>query len=486
MKNIFYFTVLFFYILMGCKKDVEQPTLFFDVKVQGNEDFLPKGINEKTRLHFEISADYDYEKAPLKYQVVSSAKGDFYNGKDALHQNQPYVLKELKLDLDYLGKEKGVHKIKIKFFNDDIGVNIIKEVELNYESYDFNIEVIDFGEVYQGKKASYTLKISSVNPVSNGYEIKFDDFDTHPNSKIFLYEQEIILGKYYPINKENLENIKITTNCWNSGTKKLVYTIKNSTVTRAGNEIIQNVLQRRVDVISLTPSGLSFELNKNFSINGIVIKKPFQDNQDIYYKTWISSSNPKGITTTNNQWVKYPLGNDNVVNINNLQTKSFGIHTYNVQFKDEFGNESSVISFDIKVEESLHFVEEPKAFVSITRIYDEQQLGFRTIRNTFFYYKGTRTLFKAKTGLNNKIIRYKVDISFIFEGEIHNKSYTKNFEEHQTEIVIDDNWQENEKIWHGYGNFKHYAKHGEYVVYVYDSQGNIIEKRGNLTFHQDY
>lgn len=483
MKNLFYFIMFSFFILTGCKKDVEQPELFFGVKVQGNEDFLPKGINEKTRLRFEISADYDYDKSPLKYQVISSSgKGDFYNGKEVLHQSHPYLLKDLELNLDYLGKETGIHKIKVKFFNDDIGVNITKEIELKYESYDFNIEVIDFGEVYQGKKASYTLKVSSINPVSNGYEIKFDDFDSHPNSKIFLYEKEVTLGKYYPINKENLENIKVTTNCWNSGTKKLVYTIKNSTVTRAGNEIIQNVLQRKVDIISLTPSGLSFELNKTFSINGIVAKKPFQDNQDIYYKTWISSSNPNGITTTNNQWIKYPLGNDNVVNINNLQTKSFGTHTYNIQFKDEFGNESRVMSFDIKIEEVLNFTENPKAIISITRTYSEGGLG----RLTQFYYKGTNVFFKAKTGLNNKIIRYKVDVSFVFDGDTHNKSYTKNFVEPQAEIIINDNWEENDRIWYAWGAYLKKATSGNFTVYVYDSQGNVIKKSGEVSFNQGY
>lgn len=244
-----------------------------------------------------------------------------------------------------------------------------------------------------------------------------------------------------------------------------------------------------VIVVSLAPSETNLPKNKSFSISAIVNKQPVKENQELYYKTWISSNSPNGIMNTNNQWTPYTLGADNRVLIPNLLTNEFGTHTYNIQFKDEYGNESEVKSFDIKVAEELSFTQAPSGTLTIVREVEKSKSGLFDATYFKISHKNSSLNFSVKTGLNNKITKYKLDITYDFLNSNKALSYTEVLDVPLEELTVSKLWEKNEKIFdkliYGYrpNDEKHYATNAKYVLIVYDSAGNTITQEGNLNLN---
>lgn len=465
----------------------------YSFSVERDDNFPEKSINETTNLKFDLKTKYDFKTIPITFKYTTDLDGVLYLNGTELEINKVYTFDNAENTFEYKGIGAGEHNIEIIVKNDK-GYSVTEKFNLKYGVSDFSVESSNnTGDFYQGKTINFFLKITPNKPQNTyGYEIRIDEFDdTHPNSKIFLEHKELQKGVFYPIHVSQIQNVKLNAIFWTAGQRKIKYTIKNSTVTRTGFDISQNVLARSVNVVSLSPSKVLLPKNGKLNFAGIVTKGPIQDNNEIYYKTWVSSANPNAIDNTNNNWILYSIGSSNTFNLNSLNANEFGEHVYNIQFKDEFGNLSDIQSFNIKVDEALKFTQMPNVFVYIERHREILNGGIfngQVLMN--FKHKGGKPVFEAKAGLNNKITKYKVDYTFVHDGNTFHKSYEQNYSVPQETINVNHKFDDDHEIWsrwgHGVGwDTAHYAS-GTYTLYVYDSQGNVLQHSGNLEFFYNY
>ena len=162
------------------------------------------------------------------------------------------------------------------------------------------------------------------------------------------------LGTWYPINNIDSFTTSLKTNT--AGQGKLSYSIKNSTLSK-DYEVQQNIIAREVTIESMNFSPANISTNTQITLTGIVKKSPVNTNTTIQYKTWISSasnSNLNGIQNTNNTYTNYALGSNGSF-LSTVNALVAGTYTYNIQVKDEYGNESEVKSFEIIVTAPIFF-----------------------------------------------------------------------------------------------------------------------------------
>lgn len=422
MKNIFFILLSFFSVLSlnSCREDGEwgnENGGQFGFTIERDKDFIEKGVGEENQLKFNIKPSYDFSSIKTIFKYTTDKNGTLSINGESLIANKEYEFKDQNNIFKYIGLEQGQHNLKISVKNEK-GASKEEEFELKYAISDFTVNSSNpTTEIYQGRDAEYIVKITPSNPTNiNGYKIKFDSYTTNPNSKIYFNNQTATIGTFYDINPSEIQNIHIRLNSLDAGTQKLSYTIKNTTVQKTGNEIIQDIKPRGLTIVSMAPSHTTIGLNQQLSLNGVVTKTPFQDNTTVYYKTWISSNSPNGITTTNNAWQLYSLGSNNTVNIPNMTTNAFGIHTLNIQFKDEFGNQSEVKTFDIVVEDYVTFLGTQTA---------ELLLAYQP--NAVIVQKGFNRTFEVKAGGNSTItnIHYQLDYDMVIPGQAtQHKSYS--------------------------------------------------------------
>lgn len=473
-KSLFLLFAVLGVLINSCREDGkwnDNDPEGFGYSIERDTDFIEKAVGESNILKFNIKTKYNFVSVPIKIKYTSSLKGILKLGDRDLEPNKEYELKEENNNLEYVGQVAGEHLLKITVQNEK-GVTVVEDFALKYAVSDFSIEIKNTrNEVYQGEEAQYILKVSPLNSTDNtGYEIRFDSYDNHQSSKVKYDGNVIDYGKFYKISEAALHNISLGLSSWTAGDQKLLFTIRNKTVTKTGIEISQKVLPRTVKIVNMKPSEEKVGLNKFISINGFVSKDPFKDNNTIYYKTWISSSDPDAITNTQNQWTKYILGDSNSVNLKNLKTNTYGTHKYNIQFKDEFGNESEIKTFDIEVNEDITWVKNPTVFINI----EQRKKQFGTSPLSYYtevYYKGINLDFIAKTGLGNKIIKYKINISFHFDGQYHPRSYEVALDNFTDNLEINRSFNVEERLYNKYLGTPPYAGDGTYTLIVYDSQG---------------
>lgn len=347
--------------LTGCKKDAEQPSLDFNFSVDvSQENFSDKGVNESVNLFFDISADYDYEKVPLKYKIETTNANEISDGSKKILVGDSYTLTEPKLSLHYTGKEKGEHRMKVVFFNQK-GKEISKELVLNYKEYGYKLEVLNGNtNPHQGENVDFDLKITPENTSTKDFYLIFKSYDAQdPNLEktlVALNGEKIVFDKEYKI--ENLSDIKLRINSFNVGQKQLKYVIKNNTFERE-ETIVQNIQNNSIEIKSLTFSKLFTDnINETLSIKGFVKKTPTL-NKKIWYKTWISDGtrNLDGIENTQNKYQEFTLSDNEEFSIN-VNTSKTGVYVYKVQFKDEFENESPVTDFTITVKDKTFSIDQ--------------------------------------------------------------------------------------------------------------------------------
>ncbi len=201
-------------------------------------------------------------------------------------------------------------------------------------------------DIYQSDETPYIMKIvpASGQP-STGYEIKFNSY----NGNIKLNGVAAQTGQYYPL--PNIDNFNVTLSTNQVGQGALDYTIKNATVNKNYN-IQQTVIARKIVVESMNINATSVIPNTQMSLIGVVKKTPVTSNTSVKYKTWISASsnnNTNGIQNTNNAYTPFALGANGSFSLN-FNAIEVGTYTYNIQFQDEYGNESDVKTFNISVD----------------------------------------------------------------------------------------------------------------------------------------
>lgn len=354
MKKIILGALFAFIAFVACKKEADIPAIKFKFDVKLEQETLPeKGINESSLIKLLIKPNYKYSNYPLSYKVTSDKRGIIKKGDQVLIENEIYKADSTSIDLIYIGKEEGTHKVSINFFNDK-GNSITKTVEIPYAKFDFSVSVIGVSETYQGENNDYKLMIVPQNPKENErYRIKFISYDVEdPNlekSLVAFNGNKIEFNKEYEIQDISKEQI-IRLNSFYSGNKTLTYKIVNSTFEK------QEVINQSVNKATIVIKELNFnKLNtisskEELQLKGIVVKTPLLSN-NIQYKTWITPTpeiQTDGVESTNNVYQNYQLETGGIFDLK-IKTIKSGQYTYNVQFKDEFGNETDIKAFDLNV-----------------------------------------------------------------------------------------------------------------------------------------
>lgn len=342
--------------MVACNKDGDwgndSREEMFGFVVERDAEFPEQALNKTTYIKTKIKANYKFDKIPMEVKVNYRQGGSSLslNGIK-LEDNTAYLITNSENTFEYVGKTEGSHNFVIIFINDK-GVKKEEEFRVNYAISDFNIlQPIPTNpnqEVWQGDEYSYNIKIDPTNPSKpiNDYEIKFDVFD----GEVKMNGNPIVADRWYPI--FNLSNNLISMKSNGHGNVFLNFSVKNGTTER-NSFITQRVKQREININSLDISDSLILLGSNNNrVFGHISKKPATTN-NIFYKTWLSnyqSGYSSGITLVND-YVEVALNSNNSfqTSFNVGRNVPQGRYTLAIQFKDEYGNESEVKTFDFRV-----------------------------------------------------------------------------------------------------------------------------------------
>lgn len=428
MKNLFYLIIAFFsltFSLQSCEDDGDWADASggqFGFTVERDDFFIEKSVGESNQLKFNVVTNYDFSSVPMKIKYTSSLNATLSLGSVNLQPNTEYPLNSKDNILSYVGNVAGTHDLKIIVTNDK-GASKEEKFSLKYGVSEFTHTYTGgTADIYQSDETNYLMKIepSAGQPLS-GYEIKFNDYNTN-NGTIKLNGVTAQSGQFYPLPNINSFNVVLATNKIGQGA--LNYTIKNATVTKDYN-IQQTIIARQIVVESMNVNSLNVIPNTQMSLIGVVKKSPITTNTSVSYKTWISSAsnnNMSGIQNTNNVYLPYSLTSTGSFSytFNAIQA---GTYSYNVQFKDEFGNESTVKSFNIEVQSPLQFVGTPTGSLTLARQFFPQGNGAEYRVHWKEYMKN----FKVVAGGGNSITQIKYEYKFTFAQTPLVTNFEENF-----------------------------------------------------------
>ena len=454
----------------------------FGFTIERDDNFIEKAVGETNQLKFNIVPSYNFNSIQTKFKFVTNLNGVLKLNGEVLVANKEYIFDEKENIFEYVGNVSGTHELKISVKNDK-GASKEEEFELKYAVSEFSHTYTGgTAPIYQGDETQYLMKIVAGNGLpTTGYQIKFNTYD----GTVKFNGVPATLGTFYAINNIDNFNISLSTN--QGGQGKLTYTIKNATVSK-DYEILQTVIVRQITIESMNLSKTQVPPNTALSLIGVVKKTPTTPNLTVQYKTWVSSAsnnNINGIQNTNNAYISYPLSQNGnfIYNFNAIEV---GNYTYNIQFKDEFGNESEVKSFNIQVENNvtintisttLLFKREVESFI----LFGDQRYRIR------HSYLGAKFAIDATASTGNGISKIVCDIKFDYKGTPINKSYTYNytaFPQNVNEVI---NANDPTVLYYNQSTILPTADpftsgmltNGEYTITIYDKFNNIISKTGS-------
>ncbi|AZI21493.1 hypothetical protein [Chryseobacterium taklimakanense] len=356
MKKIFFIMISFLsvFLINSCREDGEwgnENGGQFGFTIERDATFIEKAVGETNQLKFNIKPSYDFASIATSFKFTTSLNGTLKLNGETLVANQEYTFTTKDNIFEYIGNVAGNHELKISVKNEK-GASKEEDFTLPYSISDFShTNVGGSGPIYQGMETVYVMKIvpGSGQPTT-GYQIKFNTYD----GQVKLNGVAATLGTWYNI--VNIDNFTTSLQTNVAGGGKLNYSIKNNTITK-DYEIQQNILPRTITIESMNYSPTNIAINTQMAFSGIINQSPVNPNTNIQYKTWISSasnSNVNGIQNTNNTYTNYTLGSNGgfLMNVNALVA---GTYVYNIQVKDEFGNQSEVKTFEIKVTAPIYF-----------------------------------------------------------------------------------------------------------------------------------
>ncbi len=411
MKNLFYLIIAFFSLtltLNSCEDDGDWDDITggqFGFKIERDEYFIEKSVGEANQMKYNVVTNYDFSSVPMKIKYTSSLNGTLKLGAVTLQPNTEYTLTNKDNILTYVGDVAGTHDVKITARNEK------------------GVSTGGTADIYQADETNYLMKIvPSAGQPSTGYEIKFNDYNTN-NGTIKLNGVAVQTGQFYPLPNISSFNVILATNKVGQGA--LDYTIKNATVSK-DYTIQQTVIGRQIVIESMNMSSLAVLPNTQMSLIGVVKKAPVTTNTSVSYKTWISSAsnnNMSGIQNTNNVYIPYSLSSTGSFSYN-FNAIEPGTYTYNIQFKDEYGNESAVKSFNVEVQAPLQFVGTPSGSFTLSRQFFPQPGNNDAWRVRFKEYAKT---FKVVAGGGTSITQIKYEYKFTFAQTPLTLEYTENF-----------------------------------------------------------
>lgn len=402
MKNsvLALLSFLFLFLLSSCREDGDWGNdVQFSFTVDRDDTFIEKAVGENNQLMFNIKPNYDFSSISTKFKFTTSLNGVLKLNGQTLIANQEYTFSNKENIFEYTGNVAGTHDLVITVKNSK-GFEKAEQFSLAYGISQFT-HTFTGGTtgIYQGDEDSYLLKIvpGSGQPVT-GYQIKFNTY-----SGVIVYNgQQATLGTWYSI--PNIDSFTTVLKTSVAGQNKLTYTIKNTTVSK-DYEIQQNIQQRSIDIQSMNFATLAVVPNTQLSLTGVINQTPITgSSQNVEYKTWISQGSTTGISNTNNVYVPYTLSNGNF-SVNNINAINAGTYTFNIQFRDQYGNESSIKTFTINVEAPIQFTFDPvgKIALTMTQLTD--------------YYRGQEIKFDAQSGGGHIITSIEFTSSFVVGGQ---------------------------------------------------------------------
>ncbi|MDO4880058.1 MAG: hypothetical protein Q3983_02145 [Capnocytophaga sp.] len=331
--------------LFGCKKEEETTTDSIDFSVKLVNEFLPeKGINETTRLYFDIET-----KTPLQYRIETTfpdSKIKLGNKVENtfLSFRNNYNLEEPELILDYTALKAGAHTVRVVFFNYK-GQEIVKELVLKFRVYGYELKVRN-GKTNpnQGENVDFDLEITPDNPNIPHYIIfknygKFKNNEDTSLQKTFiaLNGQKITFGKEYKI--EDFNKVQVRINSFDRGKQELNYVIKNNTFSR--EEQIQQKVKENQIFYELLKTEFK-KLDNGVYITNVtarITKTPKFSNK-LQYRSLISSS--REIDGTD-EWIDLTMQENGIINFS-VKTKRLNKETTyggKVDIRDEFENSTT-------------------------------------------------------------------------------------------------------------------------------------------------
>ncbi len=445
MKKIFYVlcSVLVLVLMNACREDGEWGNNNggqFGFAIERDEEFIEKAVGEENQLKFNIKPNYDFSTVKTSFKFTTNLNGVLELNGEVLKPNQEYAFKEEENIFKYTGNVSGTHEIKINVKNEK-GASKEEVFSLPYAISDFtHTKEGGSGPIYQGVETMYLMKIvPGAGQSTTDYQIKFNTYDGQIKYNGVAAE----LGTWYKI--VNIDSFTTSLQTNTAGQGKLTYTIKNSTISK-DYEIQQTITARQVSIESLNFSPSNIAVNTQISLSGIIVKSPENVNTTIQYKTWISSasnSNMNGIQNTGNVYTNYALGSNGSF-LTNVNALAAGTYIYNVQVKDEFGNESEVKSFEITVTAPIYFDENVNVGGNIEFRVPNPVGGWRIYQQSF-----SRT-FRMVAGGNANItsVRYELDYDIATSNSaVHvSRSYNENVSP-GTKII-----EKNNEIWQTIGD----------------------------------
>lgn len=372
----------------------------FGFKIERDTYFIEKSVGEANQLKFNVIPNYVFSTIPMKFKFTSTLNGTLTLGTQNLSPNVEYTLTNKENIFKYVGNVSGTHDLTIVVSNDK-GVTKEEKFTLEYAISEFTHTYTGgTADIYQSDETPYIMKIVPASGQPNtGYEIKFNSY----NGNIKLNGVAAQTGQYYPL--PNIDNFNVTLSTNQVGQGALDYTIKNATVNK-GYNIQQTVIARKIVVESMNVNATNVIPNSQMSLVGVVKKTPVTSNTTVKYKTWISASsnnNTNGIQNSNNAYIPFALGANGSFSLN-FNAIEVGTYTYNIQFQDEYGNESDVKTFNITVEPQIQFIGGGGGEVGFRLINNGPgnfQLNFKTFKRTFKVQSGGSSVITS--------IKYTVD-----------------------------------------------------------------------------
>ncbi|CAA7197454.1 hypothetical protein CHRY9293_03513 [Chryseobacterium potabilaquae] len=468
-------------IINSCREDGDWDNVGADrysFTIDRDKDFIEKGVGEKNQLKYNINPSYKFEAFEMTFKYTSNLNGVLYLNGVVLEQNKEYILTKQNNIFEYIGNVSGTHNVKIITSNIK-GYSKEENFELKYGVSEFiHTYQGGNGDLHQGDPSYYVMKIvPGQGQPTSGYKIKFVSY----TGEIKMNDIVVQTGQEYDL--PNIDNFKITLTTNQVGQGALHYTLKNATVSKDFS-IQQDIKQKQIIVESMDISNTIVSPNSAMSLIGIVRKSPINTNTVVQYKTWVSASsnnNTNGIQSTNNTYIPYSLGPNGsfAYNFNAIES---GNYTYNIQFKDEFGNESDVKSYTVKVENSLSITTPPTVTVSLQRT--ASHLGGNNFQFDIRHkYLHTILGVGAQASTGNGISKVIFELNFNYEGQTISKTYTYNYNSFPADINLagtntNDGYQLG--AWIG-GSPSHQinAYNGNFTVYIYDKHNNVVQQTGS-------
>lgn len=386
----------------------------FGFQIERDDNFIEKGIGEVNQLKFNIQTNYDFATVPTKFKYTTSLNGSLKLNGQTLTANKEYTFTSKNNIFEYVGNVSGTHNVKFTVKNSK-GVSKEEEFSLPYSISEFTHTYTGgTAEIFQGDGTQYLMKITpGAGQPTSGYEIKFNSY----SGTIKLNGVTASTGQYYTL--PNIDNFNVTLNTNVAGQGAVHYTIKNSTVSK-DYSIQQDVTQRQITVESMNINATTVPPNTSMSLVGVIKKTPITGNLNVQYKTWISSAsnnNTNGIQNTNNVYVPYTLGATGNFSYN-MNAVATGTYTYNIQFKDEYGNESAVKSFNVEVGVPLTFIGNQSSILLVNKTQASSgQYNYITI--------GFFKTFKVEAN-PAKIISIEYTLNYDFNGTPKTQTVTEN------------------------------------------------------------